>query len=403
MNVILSIGLLIFSGYLLGELAEKIKLPKISGYILAGILLNPDLSGIMSKEFVEHTDPLLSASLSFITFSIGGSLSAKKLRATGKAILFLTLFESLFAFILVFLFMFLSLSFFITIFQSTHVILAVSLVLASLAAPTDPSATLAVIHEYKAKGEVSSAMLEIAAFDDIVGIIIYTMVTAFAAFFMGNNDIEISKTILELGIDVGGAILIGSIIGFVFQFITKIFSKQAEGTLIVLTLGSILMSYGISDYFDFESLLSTIALGAVVANFNPLSGKVFKLIERYTDELIFVVFFTLSGLHLQLAYISGSYVLIVIYILARAIGKFTGIFSGSVLFKTSPKVKKYTAGGLIPQGGIVIGLALLLAKDPVFEETGSMIMGVVIGAALIHELIGPVSSRLSLRKAGEIE
>ena len=403
MNVILSIGLLVFTGYLLGELAEKIKLPKISGYILAGILLNPDLSGIMSNEFVGHTDPLLSVSLSFITFSIGGSLSAKKLRATGKTILFLTLFESLFAFLMVFLFMFLSLRFFMPAFQSTSVALAVSLVLASLAAPTDPSATLAVIHEYKAKGEVSSTMLEIAAFDDIVGIIIYTLVTAFAAFFLGSTDIEIGKTVMKLGIDVGGAILIGAAIGFVFQLITKIFSKQEEGTLIVLIFGAILVSYGISEYFGFESLLSTIALGAVVANFNPISDKIFKLIERYTDELIFVIFFTLSGLHLQLSSITGSYVLIVIYIIARIIGKFAGIYSGSLLFTTSPKVKKYTAGGLIPQGGIVIGLALLLTKDPVFKETGSMIMGVVIGAALIHEIIGPISSRISLKKAGEVE
>ncbi|HYQ56658.1 MAG TPA: cation:proton antiporter [Draconibacterium sp.] len=402
MNVILSIGLLIFTGYIFGELAEKIKLPKISGYILAGILLNPDLLGIMSVQFVEHTDPILSISLAFITFSIGGSLSAKKLRTTGKAVLSLTLLESLFAFLIVFIFMFVTLRFFIHIFQSVYVDIAISLVLASLAAPTDPSATLAVIHEYKAKGEVSSTMLEIAAFDDIVGIVIYTLVTAFAAFFLGNTNIEIGNTLLGLGKNVGGAILIGGIVGLIFQFSIKLFEKQAEGTLIVLTFGLILLSYGISEYFAFESLLSTIILGAVVANYNPLADKILKLIERYTDELIFVIFFTLSGLHLQLSSISGSYMLIIIYIVARAIGKFSGIYTGSLFFTTSPKVKKYTAGGLIPQGGIVIGLALLLTKDPVFKDSGSMIIGVVIGAALIHEIIGPVASRLSLKKAGEL-
>ncbi len=402
MNVILSIGILIFTGYIFGELAEKIELPKISGYILAGILLNPDLSGIMSNQFVGHTDPLLAVSLSFITFSIGGSLSVKKLRASGKKIIFLTILESVFAFLLVFLFLFISLYFFIHIFQSVYVVIAISLVLASLAAPTDPSATLAVIHEYKAKGEVSSTMLEIAAFDDIVGIIIYTLVIAFAAFFLGSKDLEIGKTLLELGKGVGGAIIIGALIGFLFNYMGRLFKKQEEGTVIVLTFGLILLSYGISEYFGFESLLSTIALGAVVANFNPLSGKIFKLIERYTDELIFVIFFTLSGLHLQLSSISGSYLLIIIYIIARVIGKFLGIYSGAVLFNAGSKIKKYAAGGLIPQGGIVIGLALLLTKDAAFKETGSMIMGVVIGAALIHEIIGPIFSILSLKKAGEL-
>lgn len=402
MDVIFSIGILIFIGYLAGELAEKIQLPKISGYILAGLLLNPDLSGIMSYEFVDQTDPLLSISLSVITFSIGGSLSIQNLKTTGSKILTLTVMESLFAFISVFLFMFFTLYFFIHIFESVHVVIAISLVLASLAAPTDPSATLAVIHEYKAKGEVSSTMIGIAAFDDIVGIIIYTLVIAFAAFFLGKSDIEFSSTLLDLGLNIGGALLVGGLIGLLFYLVTKIFKKQEEGTLIVLTISLILLSYGVADYFGFESLLATIALGTVVVNFNPLSDKIFKLIERYTDELIFVVFFTLSGMQLSLSSITGSYALILIYIIARIIGKYSGIYTGAKIVKSDSKVKKYTAGGLIPQGGIVIGLALLLAKDPVFKETGSIIMGVVIGAALIHEIIGPISSRFSLSKAGEL-
>ena len=298
--------------------------------------------------------------------------------------------------------MFLSLYFFIHIFDSVYIIIAISFVLASLAAPTDPSATLAVIHEYKAKGEVSSTMLEIAAFDDIVGIIIYTLVIAFATFFLGKTDIEFSQILLDLGQGIGGAVVIGCIIGFLFNFIVKIFKKQPEGTLIVLTFGLVLLSYGISEYFRFESLLSTMTLGVVITNLNPLSQKILKLIERYTDELIFVIFFTLSGLHLQLSSITGSFVLILIYIIARAIGKFSGIYTGSMFFKTSSKIKKYTAGGLIPQGGIVIGLALLLTKEIIFKETVSMIIGIVIGAALIHEVAGPIISRFSLKKAGEI-
>ncbi len=403
MNVVLSVGILIFCGYIAGELAEKIRLPKISGYILAGILLNPDLTGIMTPDFVSYTDPLLSIALSIITFSIGGSLSSKKLKTTGRKIITLTVMESIFAFLSVFIFIFIALYFFIPIFNSVYVEIAVSLVLASLAAPTDPSATLAVIREYKAKGEVSSSMMQIAAFDDITGIIIYTLITAFSAFFLGRTDIEIGETLIGLGKSVGGAILIGGIIGFLFNIITKFIKKQDEGTLIVLSFGLILLSYGITDYFEFESLLSTIVVGAVVINFNPLADKIFKLIERYTDELIFVIFFTLSGMQLQLDSITGSYTLILIYIIARIIGKFAGIYSGSKMVKTSPKIKKYTAGGLIPQGGIVIGLALLLTKDPIFKDTASIIMGIVIGSALINEIIGPLSSKYSLKKAKEIE
>jgi Kef-type K+ transport system membrane component KefB len=245
-------------------------------------------------------------------------------------------------------------------------------------------------------------MLEIAAFDDLIGIIIYTFAAVFASYFMGKSDVEFSWKVLEMAENIGGALIIGAITGLLFYIITKMFKKQPEGTLIVLTFGLILLSFGISEYFGFESLLSTLALGAVVANFNPLSEKIFKLIERYTDELIFVIFFTLSGLQLQLSSITGSYFLIIVFIIARTVGKFSGIYMGSIITNTDSKIKKYTAGGLIPQGGIVIGLALLLTRDPVFKDTASMIMGVVIGAALIHEIIGPISSRYFLKKAGEV-
>ena len=402
MGIILSVGIVIFSGFLLGELAERIKLPKISGYIIAGLLLNPGISGIVSEEFVSNTDSLLTMALSVITFSIGGALKTSKLKSTGKQILLLTVSESLFAFLAVFIVLFVSLNYFIPLFSSLYVNIAVSLVLASLAAPTDPSATLDVIHEYKAKGEVSSSMLQIAAFDDITGIIIYTLVTASATIFLGKSDVVFCVLIFNMLKKIGGAILLGIITGILFNFVTNIFNKQSEGSLIVLTFGLILLNFGICDFFNFDSLLSTMSLGAVVVNFNPHSEKIFKLIERYTDELIFVIFFTLSGLNLQLTSLNGSFMLIVIYIIARIIGKFTGIYTGSVAFNANPRIKKFSAGGLIPQGGIVIGLALLLSKNPAFNDTSSTIIGIIIGAALIHEIIGPLFSKYYLKKAGEI-
>jgi Kef-type K+ transport system membrane component KefB len=402
MNVILSIGLLIFTGFIFGELAKTIRLPKISGYILAGILLNPDLLGIMSGKFVEHTDPLLTIALSVITFSIGGTLSKSKIKSAGKTVLFLTIYESLSAFLFVFLFMFFSFYFFITIFQSIYLILAISIVLASLASPTDPSATLAVIHEYKARGIVSDTVLEIAAFDDIMGIIVYTLATAFATYFLGKTDIHFTHVFIDMGRNIGGAILVGAVTGFLFNFLIRLFQNESDGSLIVITLGLILLTYGIADYFKFETLLSTMTLGAIVVNINPLAENIFKLIERYTDELIFVIFFSLSGLHLQLSSLTGSFLIIAIFIVARALGKFTGIYVGAVQFKTDPKIKKYTAGGLIPQGGIVIGLALLLMNNEVYQSISSLVIGIVIGATLIHEITGPIFSRISLKKAGEL-
>lgn len=402
MNIFLSIGTIIFAGYILGELAERIKLPKITGYIFAGILLNPDLFGILSDSFVEHTDPLLSISLSFITFSIGGTLSISGLKKTGKSIVILTLSEALMAFFSVFILLFVAFYFIVPDINSTLVILALSLILASLAAPTDPSAALAVKHEYHASGEVSSTILEIAALDDIVAIVLYTLISALGTLLMG-QDVGIMHVLAELGMDVGGAILVGLGMGLLFSLIVKLFKHQSEGSLIVITFGLLVLSYGISDYLGFEALLTTMTLGMIVVNFNPLSDQIFKLIDRYTDELIFVIFFTISGLHLQLDSISGSVILILLFVAGRFIGKFSGIYFGSRMTHASKAVRKNVAGGLIPQGGIVIGLALVLSRQEIFKESSSMIVGIVIGAALIHEIIGPILSRMALKRAGEIK
>ena len=140
----------------------------------------------------------------------------------------------------------------------------------------------------------------------------------------------------------------------------------------------------------------------LLTNSSP-AKRIFTIIERYTDELIFVVFFTLSGLHLNLSAISGSILLIAVFVVARALGKYTGTYLATSWLNADEKVRKYTAGGLFPQGGIVIGLALLLAKNPLVSEYASLIIGVVIGASLIHELLGPLVAKAALKKAGEIK
>jgi Kef-type K+ transport system membrane component KefB len=403
LNLLLESGIVIFVGFLLGEAATLIKLPKVSGYIIAGILLNPGILPVLSENYADKATPLINVALSFITFSIGGVLSFANIRKSGKLILLTTISESLFAYIFTGVLIFIAIFYILHLFSSWPVSVAVSLMLASLAAPTDPSATLAVTNEYHAKGVVSSTILGIAAFDDIMGIILYTLTLSFARYFLGASDAGLGHSLSELGVSVGGAIVTGIIFGLLFNFITKIFKKESEGGLIVIISGILILCYGTSTFFHFDELLSTMMLGVMVINFNLFKDKIFKIIERYTDELIFVIFFTLSGLQLDVAALSGSAVLIFVFIVARAIGKFTGVYVATSVLGAPGVVKKFTAGGLFPQGGIVIGLALLLSKEKAFEAYSSLIIGIVIGATVIHELLGPVISKATLKKAGEIK
>lgn len=403
MNILLSTGILIFIGFLLGELATKISLPKVSGYIIAGVLLNPGLTSIVSSEYIEASDPLINLSLSVITFHIGGSLSISKIRAQGKLILVMTLFESLFAYLSVFAFLFIASHFVFNLFDSLTLALAFSLIIASLAAPTDPSATLAVMNEYKARGPVSSSVLEIAAFDDIMGIILFTLSLASAKLLMGSSDASFTSSLWHLLGNIGLAVGLGVCFGLMFNLLSRMFVKESDGALIVMIIGILLACFGTAQFLDLDELLSTLSMGVMVVNYNKNQQNIFGVVERYTEELIFVIFFTLSGLHLQLSSLSGSYILIALFVVARALGKYGGIYVSSSWLKALPVVRKYTTGGLFPQGGIVIGLALTVLKDKAFDDFSTLVMGVVLGAAIIHELIGPVVSKYSLKKAGEIE
>ncbi len=402
-NTLLETGIIILFGFLCGELAKRAKLPKVSGYIVAGILLNPDITGVISIEFINGSSILINIALAFITFSIGGSLSWKKIRESGKMVLVLTTLEAMFAFFAVTIMSFIAIYYIFNLVSTWQLSLAMSLILGALAAPTDPSATLAVKNEYHAKGLVSSTVLEIAAFDDIFGIILYTLSVAVAATFMGDVPMETLDVVKDLSLTIGGSIIIGIIAGWMFNVSTKIFNKESAGELIVLISGFLIVIYGISSMFRFDELLTTMTLGVMIVNFNPQKDRIFDIIEQYTDELIFVIFFTLSGLHLQFSSISGSLIIIAFFVMARFAGKFSGIYTGAVLTNAPVPVRKFTAGGLFPQGGIVIGLALLLTKNKAFDQISNSVVGIVIGAAVIHEILGPIIAKYFLRKAGDIK
>ena len=182
MDPILTIGIIIVTGFIAGELCTRIGLPKVSGYILAGLLLNPELTHFIPESFVEHTTLVTNIALSFITFSVGGTLLFSKVRSLGKSIVFITLFEAEFAFLFVCAFFMLIAPLFLTspAFTLVSYFIPLALLLGSLASPTDPSATLAIMHQYKAKGEVTSTIMGVAAFDDILGIINYSIAVSIA-------------------------------------------------------------------------------------------------------------------------------------------------------------------------------------------------------------------------------
>lgn len=403
MNPILIIGIVVLGGFIFGEFAQKLKLPRVTGFIIAGVVLNPEICHFIPRNFPEQTSLVTNIALSFITFSIGGSLLYSKIRKLGKNILSMTVCESEFAFFSVVLGFVVVSPFLVKLPGSTGFValLPFCLLVGSLASATDPAPILAVSHEYKTHGSVTSAIMGVSAFDDVLGIINFSIAVSLAEVLVQHQGFQI-VSLLKAVWSITGAILLGFAIGSIFNFITPWMKKDTEGAMIVLILGLLALCFGLAGLVNVDELLSSMTMGAVVTNFNPARERIFRILERYTEDLIFVLFFTLSGMHLNFSVLMHALLLVLFFTIFRTAGKVTGAYTGAVISKAPAPVRKYTAGGLIPLGGIVVGMALMVRNNPAFSACSDLVIGMIIGATVFHELIGPILAKMMLRKAGEI-
>jgi Kef-type K+ transport system membrane component KefB len=404
MSIILIVGIILGIGFLAGELVQKLHLPRITGYILAGIGLNPQLTPVIPADFALRTDPITDLALSFITFSVGGTLLLGKLKQMGRTILTITVLEAECAMLVVVIGFFLA----AILLDQFHIValavepLIISLLLGVLASPTDPSATLAVAHQYHARGEVTTTIMSVAASDDVLGIINFSVGIALAHMVATHAGFSVSRSLVLPLYEILGGIGIGVCFGLLFNQMSDWFRRESEGELIVLIFAMLGLCYGGARLALTDELLATMAMGCVVVNFNPQQERIFSMLQRYQEELIFVFFFTLGSMHLDLTVMPAAAPYIALFVLLRTIGKTVGAYTGAVLSGASLPVRRYTFLGLLPQGGIVIGLALIIHRNPDFAPVSSLVMAIVIGATVVHEIIGPVVSRIGLRKAGEI-
>lgn len=385
LNTFTDLGLMIFVGMALGRLVKKIKLPNVTGYLLAGLLLGPSILGLLSEEFLSGITVISDAALGFIAFSIGNEFKISYFKRVGATPIIIACLESFFA----------------VAFVTVALMLAgctttFSLVLGSIAAATAPAATIMVIKQYKAKGPVTETLLSVVAIDDATALIMYSISIAAATALSGGNA-TVKELVLKPVIEIGGALVVGAILGFLFLLPMKAFKK--DGNRLSLIIAFIFVGLGLSQLCGFSSLLLCMAMGAVVANFSPDVNQIMKLSDRITPP-IFMLFFVASGADLKLSVLPAVGLVGVIYIVVRVIGKMFGASLGAIVSKADKNIRKYLGPALVPQAGVAIGLSL--AASSVVPEHASEIRTVILCGTLIYELVGPVIAKTCLKKAGEI-
>jgi NhaP-type Na+/H+ or K+/H+ antiporter len=268
MQPIFVTGIIIFTGFVFGELATKIMLPKITGYIIAGLLLIPRVLPIVSEDFVTHTEIITNIALSFITFSVGDTLLVPQLKKLGKRILNIIIFKAELAFIIVIAVFLVILPFFINneVAHWLSFFIPLSAVLGYLASPTNPSATIAIVHEYRAKGDVTSTILAVSALDDVFGIINYSFSIVLSAVLIQHKGFHLYSSVLYPFLIIVGSIAMGVAFGFIFNIMTKFIAKETEGVFIVVIIGLLSLGFGLAHYASLNELLATMVMGIVVVS-----------------------------------------------------------------------------------------------------------------------------------------
>ena len=405
MNGLLAIGLAILLGYVLGETVRKVGLPRVSGYIVAGLILNPRITGWVSGAFVDSMGTVTDLSLAVLTFAIGGTLAFASLRDLGKKILFIAVGEAQLSALLVTVGCLATLPF--LLHESAGFVATVvplSVLLGTLASPTDPSATLAVVRQYRAKGMVTFSIMAAAALDDALGILNYSL-GIMVAMILVTHHVAGVGTILEPLLAIVGALAVGAASGLAFRYAPRWLRGESSGLQIALLVGVLGICYGVASILHLDQLLATMAMGITVVNSTRPQERhqVFSLLEESVEPIIFIVFFTVSGMLLDVKVLIRYLPVVLVFVAFRTVGKLAGAYLGARLGRASRAVRRYAGWGLIPQGGIVIGLALLVQQETALASISNILLNVVIGATVIHELIGPLTAKLAIVKSGEAE
>ncbi|WP_414708136.1 cation:proton antiporter [Romboutsia sp.] len=370
----------------MGSLVSYLKLPKITGYLIAGLLISPHFLNLVPRESIEALTIISEVALGFIAYNIGSSLNYSKLKKIGKGIVIITLFESLTAVLIVDLFM---------IFVMKQSI-AFSISLGAIAAATAPAATIMVINQYKAKGPLTNTLIPVVAIDDAIAVIAFGISISIAQIFIDGSDSFSFISLLNPIIEISISFLVGIILGFLLSIVTR--NKKDDDQVLTIIIGMVFFAVGTSTYFGLSPLLTCILLGATITNIAPNSNKLFSLVDRITPP-IYLSFFTISGLELDIAVLKTVGMIGIGYVVCRVMGKVLGVYIGAKIAKSDIVVQKYLGLTLIPQAGVAIGLAMVVqAELPLY---GQKIRTIILAATVIYELIGPLCTKMAIFKAKE--
>ncbi len=384
-EVLLALSLILFSGFIMTRLTNTLNMPKVSGYILAGILIGPHCLNFIPEHIIDAMGFISDLALAFIAFGVGKFFKKEVLMRTGKSIIVITISEAITAGVLVTLLL--------------KVIFGLdwgfALILGAIATATAPASTMMTINQYKAKGEFVNALLQIVALDDVVCLLAFSIVSAIV-----NGNAAGNLSIHDVVIPIVYNFLMIALGIFCGYFLSRLLiPARSRDNRLILAIAMLLGLSGICAAADISPLLSCMVFGAVYINLTR-DKKLFRQINNFTPPIM-SIFFILSGMNLDLDALKTVGGIGVCYFLIRIVGKYLGTYVSCLVTGASKEIRNYMGLALIPQAGVAIGLAFL-GQRMLPKETGNLMLTIILSSSVLYEMVGPISAKAALFLSGSI-
>ncbi len=408
MSTLLSVSVALLAGLLMTRIFKPLRLPSVTAYLIAGVLIGPyclgaigiEGLGFKSMDAVTSLSLVSEVALGFIAFSIGNEFRVSDLKKTGKQALIIGILQALGATLLVDLAL-----------LAVHILMPDKLsvpqliTLGAIATATAPAATLMVVRQYKAKGPLTKLLLPIVALDDAVGLVVFAVSFGIAKTLVSGT-VDLISILLNPMVEIVCSLVLGAFMGWVLTMLEKLFNSNTNR--LNLTIGIVFLTASLSMldfhigpvHIHFSSLLTCMMLGTVFCNICPLSHDLMGASDKWTSP-IFALFFVISGAELELSVFTDVAIIIIgiAYIISRSLGKYYGTFLSAKLTNCSKEICKYLGITLLPQAGVALGMCTTAMQ---LGAEGILIRNITLFAVLIYELVGPLLTRSALEAAGEI-
>jgi Kef-type K+ transport system membrane component KefB/nucleotide-binding universal stress UspA family protein len=392
------IAIILAAGMLVAKCAQLIKLPSVTGFILAGLLLGSSGLGIITADMVGHKlDHFTQIALMLIAFGIGEHLELRRLGTVARDVAYIALSQAVVAFLLVTGALLVTAWLLSPQGAISREQLVLALLLGAIAVATAPAATLHVVREMNARGPLTSTLMAVVAVDDGIAIMIFGMAVSTAHQLVG-SDGTVIQALGRCLYEIGGSIAIGMITGFLIDLVLH--KLHNRGEMLTAGLALLLLCGEVTRLFHLSSLLAGMMAGFVIINRSERDVRLFRAINGF-EPPIYVLFFTLAGVHLDLTALKLAGWVGLVYFLTRFVGKYGGAWLGAWLAGSGRVVRDYLGLALLPQAGVAIGLVFMINADPQLSSWSVIITPVVLAAVVVSELCGPLLARITIEKAGE--